>query len=921
MNPFAIKAVCPPGLRRRFAARATAATGVVGLLALALLTGGLLGAEPAAIPPAAARTVDFSRDIKPLFEASCVQCHARGKDKGGLSLENRDALLKGGDSGPALMLGNGGDSEIVKYVAGVDPENVMPKKGTRWTPEQVGLLRAWIDQGAPWDPLITFARPEPLNLKPRPVQLPVGNDAPPINRLLTAYFRANRIEEPAVVDDRAFARRAYLDVIGLLPTPSQLDQFLHDPSPGKRAALVRKLLDDKRGYADHWLTFWNDLLRNDYRGAGFIDGGRRQITGWLYAALLDNKPYDHFVAELVNPTPWSEGFSRGIIWRGAVNASQLPPMQAAQNISQVFMGVNLKCASCHDSFVSDWTLADAYGMAAVYSDQTLELVHCDKPTGKIASPRFLYPQLGALPAGAGRPQRLKMLATLMTDRANGRLPRTIVNRLWARLMGRGLVEPLDDMDKPAWSPELLDYLAEDLVAHQYDLKHTLEVILASRAYQLPVAESTDPKAAYVFRGPLPRRLTAEQFCDAMTSLDGEWARLPATLQFDFAAGGMQSLQPPKWIWTDEPNDVGQQRVADQSAAHLALLKEFEQSLTPASAQRPATEPEADEEEAAKKTADKKNAPPRRHHVAFRASFELSELPTDAYAVVGASQLAYAFINGQEARLMMSERHCALYDIRPLLKPGINHIVLDVSSHTEKNNLNDAEKEKYPAALNHLNATPGVGFWMQAQFADGQTDQLVSDDAWQTARSPTGRWRDDPAYDASGWKRAVLLPPGVTPIDDGPAQEPITRKDFANEPIEIAPTFHTAQSTAANIRQPGNIRAALLAADPLMTALDRPTREQVVTTRLTAATTLQALALTNGSSLDTRLKRIAGHLAPKAAKDPAAFVQETYRHLLCREPSEAELKLSLEMIGSPAKPEGVADFLWGVCLLPEMQFIE
>ena len=170
--------------------------------------------------------------------------------------------------------------------------------------------------------------------------------------------------------------------------------FLPDAAPDKRAQLVRRLLADREGYAEHWLTFWNDLLRNDYKGAGFIDGGRKQISGWLYHALATNLPYDRFVAELVNPTSASEGFSRGIIWRGNVNASMLPPMQAAQSVSQVFMGVNLKCASCHDSFVNDWSLSDAYGLAAVYADAPLELVHCDKPTGKLAAMRFLYPELG-----------------------------------------------------------------------------------------------------------------------------------------------------------------------------------------------------------------------------------------------------------------------------------------------------------------------------------------------------------------------------------------------------------------------------------------------------------------------------------------------------------------------------------------------
>ena len=182
----------------------------------------------------------------------------------------------------------------------------------------------------------------------------------------------------------------------MLPTPEQLDAFLQDAAPDKRAQLVRRLLDDKRNYADHWLTFWNDLLRNDYEGTGFIDGGRKQISEWLYTSLLANKPYNQFVAELVNPGDKADGFTAGIIWRGTVNASMSPPMQAAQSVSQVFLGINLKCASCHDSFVSDWTLADAYGMAAVFSDDTLELVHCDKPTGQKAALRFLYPEIGTL---------------------------------------------------------------------------------------------------------------------------------------------------------------------------------------------------------------------------------------------------------------------------------------------------------------------------------------------------------------------------------------------------------------------------------------------------------------------------------------------------------------------------------------------
>ena len=399
------------------------------LPAILIATAPLAAAAPAGkLPPPATHTVDFEKEIKPLFEAACVKCHAKGKDKGGFSLETRESFLKGGDTEPGAKIGKSAESSIVELVAGVDPDAVMPKKGTRWTHEQVGLLRAWIDQGAAWPPGLSFAKPPPENLQPRKVALAERPSVHPIDNLLSGYFAKKGVSFPTPVDDRTFARRVYLDTVGLLPTAEQLDAFLRDPAPDKRAQLVRRLLGDQRNYADHWLTFWNDLLRNDYKGTGFIDGGRKQISGWLYQSLIENKPYDRFVAELVNPTRASEGFSRGIIWRGNVNASMLPPMQAAQNVSQVFLGVNLKCASCHDSFINDWSLSDAYGLAAVYADEPLELIHCDKPTGRKAALRFLYPEVGVLDPAAPKADRLKRLAEIMTTSA-----REVSEELWDEL--------------------------------------------------------------------------------------------------------------------------------------------------------------------------------------------------------------------------------------------------------------------------------------------------------------------------------------------------------------------------------------------------------------------------------------------------------------------------------------------------------
>jgi hypothetical protein len=116
------------------------------------------------------------------------------------------------------------------------------------------------------------------------------------------------------------------------------------------------------------MTFWNDLLRNDYAGTGYIDGGRRQISGWLYEALRSNMPYDRFARELIAPpTDESRGLIGGIKWRGEVSAGQTVEIQFAQSVAQTFLGLNMKCASCHDSFVDRWKLDEAYGLAATPS--------------------------------------------------------------------------------------------------------------------------------------------------------------------------------------------------------------------------------------------------------------------------------------------------------------------------------------------------------------------------------------------------------------------------------------------------------------------------------------------------------------------------------------------------------------------------
>jgi hypothetical protein len=464
------------------------------------------------------KKVDFAHDVVPILKARCAKCHTNGTYKGSLSLDTRESLLRKKAATP----GKSAASEIIQRVTSDDKEFRMPPEGERLTAREVATLKAWIDEGLVWESGFSFkTQAYVAPLKPRRPAVPPG-DGHPIDRILGVYFAAHKVSAPPPLDDAAFARRAYLDLIGLLPAAAELDAFLADSSRDRRANLVRRLLDDKRAYTDHWLAFWNDLLRNDYKGTGYIDGGRKQITAWLYKSLLDNKPFDQFTRELINPTPESEGFAKGIKWRGQVNASQIVELQFAQNVGQVFFGANLKCASCHDSFIDSWKLVDSYGLAAVIADAPLPMYRCDKPTGQTAGPKFLFPELGEIDPKLPKAKRLERLAALVTSCDNGRFARTIANRIWHRLMGRGLVHPVDIMGTKPWSEDLLDYLAAYLVDNGYDLKKLIEHIATSQAYQShAVAVSSEQSGDdYLFRGPELKRLTAEQFVDAVWQLTG-----------------------------------------------------------------------------------------------------------------------------------------------------------------------------------------------------------------------------------------------------------------------------------------------------------------------------------------------------------------------------------------------------------------
>lgn len=488
-------------------------------------------------------------EVRALFAHACYKCHSTEKQEGDLILDTKEGVFAGGENGVIFTPGDARNSEIIRRVSlprGHD--DAMPEKGKGLSRDEIDLIKRWINLGAHWADadLKIFPEAELALVKP---ELPKQSAfTHPVDKLVDVYFDAQGQRWPEAVEDPIFVRRAYLDITGLLPTADEVTRFVQSNAPNKREQLIRALLDQDHAYTQHWLTFWNDLLRNDYSGPGYITGGRKQITDWLYEALMQNASYDAMVRDLLNPTPASEGFIKGIQWRGETNNSQRVEMQAAQNISQSLLGVNLKCASCHNSFVSNLTLDQAYGFANVFADSTLEIFRCDKPTGRTAEVAFIYPELGTIDTDAPVEERLVQLADVVIQPANGRLYRTIVNRFWDRLVGRGIVMPVDEMDNPPWSPTLLDWLASDFIEHETDLKHLITRIMTSRAYQLPsvpTPEARDLVASdYAFAGPARRRLGAEQFADAMSQILGP-------VYHGVAYDPLGEQNEAEWIWHRE----------------------------------------------------------------------------------------------------------------------------------------------------------------------------------------------------------------------------------------------------------------------------------------------------------------------------------------------------------------------------------
>ncbi|MCB1095388.1 MAG: DUF1549 domain-containing protein [Verrucomicrobiae bacterium] len=900
------------------------------LLSASLLCPGLLrpcAAEESASP----QDAKLLAEIRGIFAHHCYKCHSSDKKKGDLQLDSKEGVFAGGENGAVIVPGSADESDLLhRVLLAEDDDDAMPPEGSRLDAGQVSLLREWITKGAPWPDVQagTFRRaPLALTMPPVPeVKTPTDN---PVDAFVDRYFAQQEVKWPGVVSDELFLRRVYLDVIGLLPTYGEVSRFKRDKDPGKRSRVVRELLDRDTDYALHWMTFWNDALRNDYTGTGYIDGGRTQITEWLYTSLATNKPFNQFTHELISPVDGkgSSGFINGIKWRGAVNASQVTEMQAAQSLSQVFLGLNLKCASCHDSFINDWKLADAYGLANVFATEPMEIHRCDQATGRMAETRFLFPELGAIAADAPREERMKQLADRVVSKENGRLPRTMVNRLWARFLGRGLVEPVDEMDLLPWDSELLDWLAADFVENGYDLKHTIHRILSSRAYGLnsvPVADANALTAEdFAFRGPVRKRLSAEQFADAVSEkvspLFPKPDFVPPTGVTVTVPELPDTLDRAKWIWLAGDNGA--------TAAEPGVVY-FRKTIRPSFARKILkaeaflTADNAFEFSANGKLIGSGDDWSKLYYVDCTDAVQNRKLDveikvtntsnaTNPAGLFGVVIMSYTNTEGKDERLL----------------------VPTYSSWTSARSVDDSAFALSVITGDNVEILPGEGrMQICAALISGNVHVRIFDANGNLAV-------DKPeaelvAGSALKKLKALLVEKTDATLTPDEKLDVIAKvKTVADydgfeksEEVSVAGDGHTWNAVKEVVPMdtgfPGDyIRAVAVQNNPFLTALGRPVRDTVSTGRISEATLLEALEITNGAFLDQALKTGAMALCERSRNGTRLIVQRVYREFLGRACSNEELaSLEAKLGGKKTTPEAVQDFLWAVLVSPEFQII-
>ena len=328
----------------------------------------------------------------------------------------------------------------------------------------------------------------------------VSSSTKHLDRHINAVLKKENIQPSKVSEDTEFLRRVHLDLTGKIPTPEEVLNFLKDGSPNKRQKKIDQLLGSEP-YIDYWTRLWVNWLIGR-RGDG--DDRRIGLTTWVQGALTKNIPYNQFVQELIAADGELKDNGAG----NYIMRYERSPAVLTSHSSRLFLGLPMQCAECHDHKTEVWSQKDYYGIAAFFNGieseqkgyiQTMDMAGNEKRMDNFlitneprramwvermdteVPPRFL----GGTEYKGSLTKRREALAQWMTDKSNPYFSRAIVNRVWKHFMGRAFVEPIDGFGEEnlPTNPELLDWLAEDLIIHDYDLQHLMRTILNSETYQ------------------------------------------------------------------------------------------------------------------------------------------------------------------------------------------------------------------------------------------------------------------------------------------------------------------------------------------------------------------------------------------------------------------------------------------------------
>jgi hypothetical protein len=397
----------------------------------------------------------------------------------------------------------------------------VPAKDSPTARDDVALTAARIPQPAPWKPADTVLADDKLSQQ--------------IDALLEKSWLAHGIHPAQPASDAEFMRRVYLDLTGRVPSVAEAREFLSATEPDRREALVNRLLSH-RDHATHFASAWRSILF-----PADVDltrlGGAEKFDQWLAERFAANEPYDKIVEQLL----LAEGRvseSGPLLFYAAV---KLNPEELAARTSRAFLGVRMECAQCHDHpFDEDMSQQDFWSFAALFArisrpegkmEMTSPVLQVrDNRSGDVKLPEseeIVPPRLPEtetpLVEGDQSPSRRRQMVDWLTARDNKHFAQATVNRVWAHLFGRGLVEPVDDMRlaNPAIVPEVLDALSRDFAASGFDLRRLVRALVLTQAYQLS-SESTDddPSRALYFAQMNIKSFTAEQLYDCITVVTG-----------------------------------------------------------------------------------------------------------------------------------------------------------------------------------------------------------------------------------------------------------------------------------------------------------------------------------------------------------------------------------------------------------------